>query len=107
MPVPLLMTKLHIPPLRSALVPRPRLIERLDAGLRAAYGQVTEAIDHALPAEDFERAASLLSQQAEALWTRGWLHLPPGSKYAVPARALTDSARHGRTVWSLSDSALG
>jgi LuxR family maltose regulon positive regulatory protein len=31
---PLLNTKLYIPPIRSGLVPRPRLIERLDAGIR-------------------------------------------------------------------------
>jgi LuxR family maltose regulon positive regulatory protein len=30
----LLTTKLHIPPLRSELVPRPRLIQRLNAGLQ-------------------------------------------------------------------------
>ena len=33
MPTPLLTTKLCIPPPRPNLVPRPRLIERLDAGL--------------------------------------------------------------------------
>jgi LuxR family maltose regulon positive regulatory protein len=33
MPTPLLRTKLHIPPVRPELVPRPRLIERLNAGL--------------------------------------------------------------------------
>jgi LuxR family maltose regulon positive regulatory protein len=31
---PLLQTKLHIPPVRPEVVPRPRLIERLNAGLR-------------------------------------------------------------------------
>ena len=31
--VPLLTTKLYIPPVRPNLVPRPRLIERLNAGL--------------------------------------------------------------------------
>ena len=31
--VPLLQTKLYVPPIRSGLVPRPRLIERLNAGL--------------------------------------------------------------------------
>ncbi len=31
--VPLLKTKLHIPPVRPELVSRPRLIERLNAGL--------------------------------------------------------------------------
>jgi LuxR family maltose regulon positive regulatory protein len=33
MPAPLLTTKLYIPPPRPALVPRPRLVERLNAGL--------------------------------------------------------------------------
>lgn len=33
MSAPLLATKLYIPPLRPNLVPRPRLIERLKAGL--------------------------------------------------------------------------
>ena len=31
--LPLLQTKLYIPPLRREQVPRPRLLERLDAGL--------------------------------------------------------------------------
>ena len=35
---PLLQTKLHIPPPRFNLVPRPRLIERLDEGLRQSGG---------------------------------------------------------------------
>ena len=33
MSTPLLKTKLYIPPVRPELVPRPRLIERLNAGL--------------------------------------------------------------------------
>ena len=33
MTTPLLTTKLYIPPIRSEMVPRPRLIERLNAGL--------------------------------------------------------------------------
>ena len=36
MPAPLLTTKLFVPPVRKELVPRPRLTERLHAGLRAA-----------------------------------------------------------------------
>src|SRR5512136_3009041 len=35
MPMPLLTTKLYIPPPRPALVPRLRLVERLNAGLDA------------------------------------------------------------------------
>jgi LuxR family maltose regulon positive regulatory protein len=34
MTVPLLATKLFIPPPRSGLVPRPRLLQRLNDGLR-------------------------------------------------------------------------
>src|SRR5512136_2435760 len=36
MAAPILTTKLYIPAARPELVPRPRLIERLNAGLRAA-----------------------------------------------------------------------
>ncbi len=38
MPVPILTTKLYLPPLRPNAVRRPRLIERLNAGLRQAQG---------------------------------------------------------------------
>ena len=37
MSTPLLATKLHIPPLRPSLVPRPRLIERLDGAQRSGH----------------------------------------------------------------------
>jgi LuxR family transcriptional regulator, maltose regulon positive regulatory protein len=37
MPETLLATKLYIPPAREGLVPRPRLIERLDEGLRPGH----------------------------------------------------------------------
>jgi len=54
MAIPLLQTKLYIPPIRPELVPRPRLIERLNAGLLrqrkltlvsapAGYGKTTLA----------------------------------------------------------------
>src|SRR5215216_5902942 len=38
MPMPILATKLHIPPLRSKVVPRPHLIDRLNDGLRRGQG---------------------------------------------------------------------
>lgn len=41
MPAPLLTTKLYIPPLRPELVPRPRLVERLDAGLHRKLALVS------------------------------------------------------------------
>ncbi len=59
MATPLLTTKLHIPPIRPELVSRPRLIERLNAGLDgkltlisapAGFGKttlVTEWLDEA------------------------------------------------------------
>jgi len=37
MDTPLLATKLHIPPARSNLVPRPRLLQRLDVGLQPGH----------------------------------------------------------------------
>ncbi len=54
MPVPLLATKLFVPPPRAALVARPRLVERLNAGLDrrltlvsapAGYGKTTLVAD--------------------------------------------------------------
>ena len=38
METPLLQTKLYIPPLRPEFVPRPRLIEQLNEGLRQNQG---------------------------------------------------------------------
>ncbi len=37
MVAPLLKTKLYIPPVRAELVPRPRLIERLNAGTHPGH----------------------------------------------------------------------
>jgi LuxR family maltose regulon positive regulatory protein len=38
---PLLLTKLHIPPVRPELVSRPRLLEKLDAGLHRSLTLVS------------------------------------------------------------------
>jgi LuxR family maltose regulon positive regulatory protein len=40
-PYPLVQTKLYTPPVRPELVPRPRLVERLNAGLRRPDGTLT------------------------------------------------------------------
>ena len=45
--VPILQTKLYIPPIRPELVSRPRLIERLNAGSRARFW--TQADPHLRP----------------------------------------------------------
>jgi len=56
MAAPLLKTKLHVPPVRLDLVPRPRLVERLNAGLHrkltlvsapAGFGKTTALADSA------------------------------------------------------------
>jgi len=41
MSTPVLTTKLHIPTLRSALVPRPRLLERLNSGLERSLTPIS------------------------------------------------------------------
>jgi LuxR family maltose regulon positive regulatory protein len=48
MRTPLLRTKLYIPAVRSGLVPRPRLIERLNEGLRATKAPVRELLVQAV-----------------------------------------------------------
>ena len=67
MVAPLLTTKLCIPLVRPALVPRPRLTERLNAGLRrqltlisapAGFGKTTLISDFALQISDFRSDAA-------------------------------------------------
>ena len=77
MTLPLLTTKLHIPPIRSELVSRPRLIERLDEGLGhkltlvsapAGFGKTTllsEWVQVRRPATTPVRAAWLSLDEAD------------------------------------------
>ena len=58
MTTPLLATKLYIPPPRPELVSRPRLIERLNAGLPREGG-------------GFARKLTLISEVPPKKWTRG------------------------------------
>jgi LuxR family maltose regulon positive regulatory protein len=71
---PLLTTKLNTPPLRANLVPRPRLLRKLDEGLRAGrrltlvsapagYGKTTLVTEwlQGLETGDTERAVTWLS----------------------------------------------
>ena len=94
MAAPLLQTKLSVPPLRPELVARPRLLERLDAGLRpghkltlisapAGYGKTTlvAAWLHALDTEHETR------NTRHAARTTPWLSLDPHDN--EPARFLT------------------
>ncbi len=54
---PLLQTKLYVPPIRADLVSRPRLVERLNAGLatRGGFSRTRDA---------FSRASTLISASA-------------------------------------------
>ena len=56
MATPFLTTKLYIPPVRSELVSRPRLIERLDAGLPGQSASLSEG--------HFARKLTLISAPA-------------------------------------------
>jgi len=40
----ILQTKLYVPPLRSSLVPRPRLIAKLDAGLEGRLTLISASV---------------------------------------------------------------
>jgi LuxR family maltose regulon positive regulatory protein len=67
----LLATKLYIPPIRSELVSRPRLIERLNAGLRTgdAFSRMRDAFSRTRDAfsrtrDAFSRALILISAPA-------------------------------------------
>ncbi len=64
MSAPLLTTKLYIPPPRPNLIPRPRLIERLNAGLHrkltlisapAGFGKTTLLSESEKPLIETER----------------------------------------------------
>jgi len=61
MTAPLLRTKLHVPPIRPELVPRPRLIERLNAGLLGPSGLHK---DRSLSERRFTRKLTLISAPA-------------------------------------------
>ncbi len=72
MPIPILQTKLYTPPPRPDLVPRPRLLERLNAGLPqkltlisapAGFGKTTVV------------SAWIASAQDASSWSTAWLSL--------------------------------
>ena len=79
MSAPLLVTKLHIPPFRSRLIPRPRLVRRLDEGLEQGG-----------PGErSFGRKLTLLSAPAgfgKTTLLSEWLH---GRRRATPSLQAT------------------
>ena len=90
MAIHLLATKLHIPPIRPELVPRPRLIERLDAELRrkltlisapAGFGKTT------LVSEWVGDLRFDAANESQIIYRVAWLSLDEGDN--DPARFLT------------------
>ena len=103
--MPLLRTKLYIPPLRRDQVPRPRLIERLDAGLArkltlvsapAGFGKTTLVSEWV---EQLRLDTSKKENQNE--YRIAWLSLDEGDN--DPARFLT----YFITALQMIDSSIG
>ena len=81
MATPLLTTKLYIPPVRPELVPRPRLIERLNAGLHrkltlvsapAGFGKTTLLSEWVSRAQSDPPPGSRWTK-ATTTWPASWL----------------------------------
>ncbi|MGD9100010.1 MAG: AAA family ATPase, partial [Anaerolineae bacterium] len=95
MNTPLLTTKLYIPPLRPDLVPRPRLIEQLNEGLRQNYGFGRKLTLISAPA-GFGKT-TLVSEWIEKLEIRtAWLSLDEGDN--DPTRFLAYLVAALRTI---------
>ena len=89
MSVPLLTTKLYFPPARTNLVPRTRLIERLDAGVKGPLTLISA------PAGSGK--TTLLSE---------W-HSGPGARYPVAWLSLDDGDNNLVRFFSYLTAALG
>ncbi len=103
--VPLLTTKLAVPPLHAGLVPRPRLVQRLSEGLRAGR-QITLV---SAPA-GFGKTTLVSAWLSDLDWPSGWLSLDEGDNdavrflsYFVAALQKADP-KIGRSVRSLQQS---
>lgn len=81
--VPLLTTKLYIPPVRPNLVPRPRLIERLTAGLHRKLTLVSAPAGFGKTTLLSEWASQRISESANGRAV-AWLSLDEGDN--DPAR---------------------
>ena len=95
MTTPLLTTKLYIPPVRSELVPRPRLIERLNAGLDRKLTLVSAPAGFGKTTLLSEWASRRVSESADG-WAVAWLSLDEGDN--DPTRFLVYLAAALRTV---------
>ncbi|HYF63465.1 MAG TPA: LuxR C-terminal-related transcriptional regulator [Herpetosiphonaceae bacterium] len=99
MPTPILATKLYIPPPRPNSVPRPRLIERLDAGLDGKLTLLSAAAG-------FGKTTLLSAWLAGSARPAAWLALDEGD--SDPGRFLAGLVAALRTIApGLAFSALG
>ena len=102
MPTPILATKLYIPPLRPRVVPRPRLIERLNEGLQhgpgvtlisapAGFGKTTLVsewvndlrVDSTSKASTTNRKSEIENRKSKAVNRVAWLSLDKGENDAA------------------------
>jgi LuxR family maltose regulon positive regulatory protein len=102
--VPLLKTKLYIPPLRSELVSRPRLIERLDAALGQNGGVARKLTLISAPA-GFGRTTLLSECAARCGWPVAWVSLDEGDN--DPTRFWAYFVAALRTIPSLAEADVG
>ena len=84
MPAPILATKLYIPPPRPGLVPRPRLVERLNEGLAAGR---TPGVTLISASAGFGKTTLVSEWLAGCKRPVAWLSLDEGDN--DPARFLT------------------
>src|SRR5215218_4963626 len=99
MPTPILATKLFVPPLRPKVVPRPRLIERLNEGL---HGKLTLVLAPA----GFGKTTLVSAWIATGERPAAWLSLDEGDNDAT--RFLTYLVTALQTVApSIGEGALG
>ena len=82
MTTPLLKTKLYIPPVRSELVPRPFLLERLNAGLGQSGGSARKLTLVSAPA-GFGKTTLVTEWLGSAERSFAWLSLDEGDNDPV------------------------
>jgi LuxR family maltose regulon positive regulatory protein len=98
MPTPLLTTKLYIPPVRSELVPRPRLLERLNEGLHRKLTLVSAPAGYG--------KTTLLSEWAAGCEKVAWLSLDehdndPARFWAYVCAAVCQTLQVGETAQAM------
>jgi LuxR family maltose regulon positive regulatory protein len=79
MSVPILATKLHIPLARSKVVPRPRLVQRLNAGLHQGQGFGRKLTLVSAP-PGFGKTSLITEWLAACQYPAAWLSLDSGDK---------------------------